>query len=70
MRQSKENLDAPSCQFCHKRDPAFANEDAMDLHLFKECVMLSPCPHCEQVVEIPTLRDHMLTECDKKDTLK
>lgn len=42
----------------------------MDLHLFKECVMLSPCPHCEQVVEIPTLRDHMLTECDKKDTLK
>jgi centrosomal protein CEP104 len=42
----------------------------MDLHLFKECVMLSPCPHCEQVVEIPTLRDHMLTECDKKDILK
>ena len=42
----------------------------MDLHLFKECVMLSACVHCQQVLEIPTIRDHMLSECDKNDDLK
>lgn len=54
---------ATTCQFCGLQDPAFTNE-AMDLHYWRECPMLTLCQHCQQVVEISSLRSHLCEECE------
>ncbi|XP_053136874.1 centrosomal protein of 104 kDa isoform X3 [Hemicordylus capensis] len=54
------------CIFCGERDEAFT-EEGLDLHYWKRCPMLTRCDHCKQVVEIASLTEHLLTECDRKD---
>ncbi len=29
--------------------------------------MLTACPQCQQVIEIPCLNEHLLAECEKKE---
>ncbi|XP_078095289.1 centrosomal protein of 104 kDa isoform X2 [Mustelus asterias] len=55
------------CIFCGERDEMFTDE-GLDIHYWKHCPMLRRCEHCKQVVEIATLTEHRLTECDKKDS--
>eukprot|EP00075_Anas_platyrhynchos_P009909 XP_027299162.1 centrosomal protein of 104 kDa [Anas platyrhynchos] len=55
------------CIFCGERDESFTDE-GLDLHYWKHCPMLTRCEHCRQVVEIASLTEHLLTECDKKDS--
>ncbi|CAH2319762.1 centrosomal of 104 kDa isoform X1 [Pelobates cultripes] len=64
--QSSNYLDN-LCIFCGERDDAFT-EEGLDLHYWKHCPMLKRCEHCKQVVEIASLTDHLLTECDQKDS--
>ena len=52
-----------ACQFCGLEDESFT-EDALDLHYWQACPMLLSCPHCEQVVEIPTFAEHLTSECE------
>lgn len=40
------------------------------MHYFQECPMLICCTECKQVVEICTLRDHLLDECELRDNFK
>ncbi|XP_045856713.1 centrosomal protein of 104 kDa isoform X2 [Meles meles] len=54
------------CIFCGERSEAFT-EEGLDLHYWKHCLMLTRCAHCKQVVEISSLTEHLLTECDRKD---
>lgn len=54
------------CMFCGASDPAW-NEDALDMHYWKDCSFLTPCPACAQVVEIAGLADHLLDECEHRD---
>lgn len=54
------------CIFCGERSEAFT-EEGLDLHYWKRCLMLTRCEHCRQVVEISSLTEHLLTECDRKD---
>uniref|UniRef100_A0A452U330 Centrosomal protein of 104 kDa n=1 Tax=Ursus maritimus TaxID=29073 RepID=A0A452U330_URSMA len=54
------------CIFCGERSESFT-EDGLDLHYWKHCPMLTRCAHCRQVVEISSLTDHLLTECDRRD---
>uniref|UniRef100_A0A8C2V9U8 Centrosomal protein of 104 kDa n=1 Tax=Chinchilla lanigera TaxID=34839 RepID=A0A8C2V9U8_CHILA len=54
------------CIFCGERSEAFT-EEGLDLHYWKHCLMLTRCGHCRQVVEIASLTEHLLTECDSKD---
>uniref|UniRef100_F7IJS9 Centrosomal protein of 104 kDa n=1 Tax=Callithrix jacchus TaxID=9483 RepID=F7IJS9_CALJA len=54
------------CIFCGERSESFT-EEGLDLHYWKYCLMLTRCDHCKQVVEICSLTEHLLTECDKKD---
>lgn len=54
------------CIFCGERNASFT-EEGLDLHYWKHCLMLTRCSHCRQVVEIASLTDHLLTECDKRD---
>ncbi|XP_008572784.1 PREDICTED: centrosomal protein of 104 kDa isoform X1 [Galeopterus variegatus] len=54
------------CIFCGERSKSFT-EEGLDLHYWKHCLMLTRCGHCKQVVEISSLTEHLLTECDKKE---
>ncbi|ELK38584.1 Centrosomal protein of 104 kDa [Myotis davidii] len=43
------------------------HQEGLDLHYWKHCLMLTRCGYCRQVVEIASLTDHLLTECDRRD---
>ncbi|XP_030819880.1 centrosomal protein of 104 kDa isoform X2 [Camarhynchus parvulus] len=43
-------------------------EEGLDLHYWKHCPMLTRCEHCKQMLEICSLTEHLLTDCDKRDS--
>ena len=49
--QQVQEEDDQTCNFCGQYDANF-NEDAIDIHYWKECPMLTTCWECEQVIEI------------------
>nr|XP_014263010.1 centrosomal protein of 104 kDa isoform X3 [Maylandia zebra] len=53
------------CIFCGKKDESFT-EDGLDLHYWKHCPMLQRCDECRQVVEIASLTEHLLGECENR----
>ncbi|XP_060738010.1 centrosomal protein of 104 kDa [Tachysurus vachellii] len=53
------------CIFCGERDKSFT-EEGLDLHYWKHCPMLCRCLQCRQVVEIASLTEHLLSECEHK----
>ncbi|KAJ8386881.1 hypothetical protein AAFF_G00165820 [Aldrovandia affinis] len=53
------------CIFCGEKDDSFT-EEGLDLHYWKHCPMLQRCDLCRQVVEISSLNDHLLEECEGK----
>ncbi|XP_026189036.1 centrosomal protein of 104 kDa [Mastacembelus armatus] len=53
------------CIFCDKKDESFT-EDGLDLHYWKHCPMLQRCDECRQVVEIASLTEHLLGECESR----
>jgi centrosomal protein CEP104 len=61
----EEAVDFTTCMFCSEANRDW-NEDALDLHYWKDCALLSPCPACAQVVEIAGLPEHLLDECEQK----
>ncbi|XP_042348111.1 centrosomal protein of 104 kDa [Plectropomus leopardus] len=62
VQQSISYLDN-LCIFCGKKDESFT-EDGLDLHYWKHCPMLRRCDECRQVVEIASLTEHLLGECE------
>ena len=67
MKQAsgEEVQDFTTCMFCGVQDAAW-DEDALDMHYWKECALLAPCPACAQVVEVAGMADHLLDECEHK----
>ncbi len=63
VSSSVHNPPPRSCQFCGAEDPTFT-EEKLDLHFWQDCPMLASCKHCEQVIEIATLNEHLLKECE------
>ena len=68
-QQEAEDGDVPQteeagCQFCKWNEPGLTPE-ALDLHYWRYCPMLTECQHCQQVVEVSGLRQHLAEECDK-----
>jgi len=59
----EDEVDETTCQFCGYQDPTFTQE-GMDVHYFRECPMLALCEHCQQVIEISSLRAHLCEECE------
>ncbi|XP_023132028.2 centrosomal protein of 104 kDa isoform X1 [Amphiprion ocellaris] len=64
VQQSINYLDN-LCIFCGKKDESFT-EDGLDLHYWKHCPMLRRCDECRQVVEIASLTEHLLGECENR----
>merc|ERR1712129_35997 len=54
-----------TCDFCGRHDPNFTPE-VLDTHFWRECLMLTECEFCEQVIEISTLREHLRDECEHR----
>ena len=52
------------CQFCGKYEIGW-NQEALDVHFWKDCPMLTPCPGCQQILEISGLNDHLMNECEQ-----
>lgn len=55
------------CLFCGAGNESW-NEDTLDLHYWKDCPILVPCPACAQVVEVAGLPDHLLGECEYRES--
>ncbi|KAK1801111.1 hypothetical protein P4O66_022819, partial [Electrophorus voltai] len=53
------------CIFCGKRAKSFT-EEGLDLHYWKYCPMLYRCLRCKQVVEIASLTEHLISECEHR----
>jgi centrosomal protein CEP104 len=64
-----EDFDDFTCQFCGRRDDSFTSE-ALDVHYWRECPMLTQCEYCQQVIEISTLRSHLCDECENVDAAR
>ncbi|XP_043973162.1 centrosomal protein of 104 kDa isoform X1 [Gambusia affinis] len=64
IQEAIEYLDN-MCIFCGKKDESFT-EDGLDLHYWKQCLMLQRCDECRQVVEIASLTEHLLRECENR----
>ncbi|ORY36822.1 hypothetical protein BCR33DRAFT_789990 [Rhizoclosmatium globosum] len=58
-----------TCIFCGEKNPDFTDEQ-LDIHYWRDCPMLCPCPLCHLIVEIPLLTVHMVEECDNKKLVK
>ncbi|KAI8385053.1 uncharacterized protein BYT42DRAFT_564515 [Radiomyces spectabilis] len=58
-----------TCIFCDKTDPAF-NEETLISHYYNDCPMLTNCPMCQIILEVSTLSDHLLGDCEKRNLLK
>lgn len=39
------------------------NEKELNIHYWKYCPILMRCTHCNQVIEIPSLQDHLTGKC-------
>lgn len=65
-----EEAHGMTCEFCGKVDKNLKDDAKYDVHLYKECPMLTPCPACNQTVQIADLNQHLLEECDQKKTFR
>ncbi|GFY44879.1 centrosomal protein of 104 kDa [Trichonephila inaurata madagascariensis] len=54
-----------TCIFCEEKNDKFSPE-GLDDHYDKECLMLIRCSNCKQIVEIASLTEHLLEECESK----
>lgn len=66
-QEAKGGEDFSVCMFCGAGDTKW-DEDALDLHYWRDCPLLAACPGCTQIVEIASLPDHQLDECDQKNS--
>jgi centrosomal protein CEP104 len=62
--EDEEDGPTDTCQFCGAVDERFLTGEAMDLHFFQDCPMLCSCGECGQIVEIASLTEHRLVECE------
>eukprot|EP00752_Nemacystus_decipiens_P007074 g6339.t1 len=56
-----------TCQFCGKYDPSFTDEK-LDMHYWQNCPMLQSCHECGQVIEISSIPEHLLDECQNRES--
>ena len=55
-----------TCEFCGYYKPDIT-KDELNIHQYKDCLMLMQCVNCKQIIEISNLNNHLLNECDFKE---
>lgn len=48
------------CHFCKLSEPRFSDSEEFDLHLWRECKMLTTCSECQQIIEVAEYNTHLL----------
>eukprot|EP00667_Euglena_gracilis_P002470 EG_transcript_2470 len=61
--EEPEEEDFTICPFCGKQDESWV-ETSLDRHYEEHCPWLIACETCGQVVEIPFLQQHLVTDCE------
>ncbi|CEG80403.1 hypothetical protein RMATCC62417_14748 [Rhizopus microsporus] len=67
--KKQEENDASLCLFCEEHNPKF-NEDTLITHYYNHCPVLTNCPMCKTILEVSTLRDHLLVDCERSHLVK
>ncbi|RIA83627.1 hypothetical protein C1645_785930 [Glomus cerebriforme] len=67
--ESDESKGDRCCIFCDVHDDRFT-EDNLVTHYWNDCPVLTNCRLCNIILEISTLDDHMLNDCDKSKFVK
>ncbi|KAL1513775.1 hypothetical protein ABEB36_003140 [Hypothenemus hampei] len=66
---SQKNDSERSCIFCNQSEKAILlSSNSMNSHYWRQCPMLVRCKFCSQVVEVATLTEHLLMECEKNES--
>ena len=58
------------CQFCGVQSTEFADGEKLDLHYVLQCLMLTNCAGCTQIIEVSSYNEHKLNQCEKKSDFK
>ncbi|CAH0552097.1 unnamed protein product [Brassicogethes aeneus] len=63
---SQKEEDEKQCIFCNQLETHILTaSNSMNSHYWRSCPMLIRCAECSQVVEVATLTEHLLVECEK-----
>ncbi|KAI8993231.1 hypothetical protein BDB01DRAFT_754269 [Pilobolus umbonatus] len=57
------------CIFCDEDNSNF-NEDTLITHYYNHCPVLTNCPMCQIILEVSTLKEHYLEDCENRHLLK
>ncbi|KAG1050182.1 hypothetical protein G6F43_007531 [Rhizopus delemar] len=74
-KKKKEEKKAPEeeeenhCIFCDEYNPEF-NEDTLITHYYNHCPVLTNCPMCKTILEVSTLKEHLLLDCERGHLVK
>ncbi|XP_057656102.1 centrosomal protein of 104 kDa [Diorhabda carinulata] len=65
---SQKEEEEKHCIFCKQTETSiFLVNNSMNSHYWRSCPMLIRCKECSQVVEVSTLTEHLLVECEQKE---
>ena len=57
-KEQKQQL--VECQFCGVQSVEFADGEKLDLHYVLQCLMLTNCAGCTQIIEVSSYTEHKL----------
>ncbi|XP_025832846.1 centrosomal protein of 104 kDa [Agrilus planipennis] len=56
------------CIFCHQPETEILNiNKSLNSHYWRSCPMLIRCQECSQVIEVATLCEHLIMDCEQRE---
>jgi centrosomal protein CEP104 len=63
--EDEDDVPPGVCQFCGGCGEGTTSAQ-LDLHYWQDCPLLMACPRCQMIIEISSLAEHLVDECDHK----
>ncbi|KAL5033792.1 hypothetical protein RTP6_001708 [Batrachochytrium dendrobatidis] len=57
------------CIFCNESNSNFT-EEALERHYWESCPLLTKCPSCGLITEVPALTEHLFKDCEYASTMR
>ncbi|KAG2186080.1 hypothetical protein INT43_002518 [Umbelopsis isabellina] len=67
--KSEDKKKSSTCIFCEEQNDSF-NEDTLISHYWNDCPVLTSCPLCQIILEISTLNEHIMADCEERHRVK
>ncbi|KAK6627608.1 hypothetical protein RUM44_010086 [Polyplax serrata] len=58
-----------TCIFCLSSGK-WPNDDSLNDHYMRDCLMLTMCEYCTEIIEISAFKNHLLDECNQRHLFK